>query len=254
MRDDDGPPAGPPDAGGPEVPLDPPDGPPQRCRDVRLSLSAAADGEDAPVGPVERGEHLGTCAACRDWAARAERVDRRVRVAPALPVRDRTDEVVAAVLADGRRRDRRPSPVRAGLALAAAAHLVVVVPALVVADAGPDVPPHAARELGVFNLALGVAFAVAAYRPSRAPGLRLPTGVAAVALCLLAVVDAALGRTTVAVELPHLASLAGWVLLCVLVRRGGGDGPGPGRVDVAAAVPAGRPPPGPTARDDRDAA
>ena len=54
-------------------------------------------------------------------------------------------------------------------------------------------------------------------------------GVAAVTLAVLAFADTALGYTTLIAQTPHLITLAGAVLLFVLVRTGrhGTGGPGP---------------------------
>ena len=65
------------------------------------------------------------------------------------------------------------------------AQIAVAIPALVFgSDAG--LPVHAARHIGSFDVALGVGFLYAAWKPSRIPGL-LPVVVALVA-CLVGLV------------------------------------------------------------------
>lgn len=61
------------------------------------SISARLDGELAPLEEVQLDQHLASCAACRDLAARMDRLHRTVRVRPADDdVPDLADEILAA--------------------------------------------------------------------------------------------------------------------------------------------------------------
>jgi predicted anti-sigma-YlaC factor YlaD len=213
---------------------------------VRAELSARLDGEQSTELAVPVAEHLAGCAACQQWQQAAEQVTPRVRQAAGRPVPDRTEQLLAAILAD-QAPPRRPRRIRlearAGLAAVAAAQFVAIVPALVFGNAGGGTPVHASRELGVFNLALAAGFAVAAVRPALARGMLPLAGVATAALAVLAFVDSALGYTTLIAETPHLITLVGAVLLFVLARAGRNDAGRPwsgGQEDLGGHAPRAR--------------
>lgn len=210
-----------------------------RCAEVREGLSARLDGEDTGTGSAALDEHLAGCSFCRDWLDAAHLVTRRVRITSAEPVPDRTDDLVAAVLDERRRRAGarlRDSPVRVALMIVAGLQLVLAVPELLggIIDHGGGT--HDARELGSFALALAVGFAAAALRPARASGAIPLVGVVALALAGTAFADVVRGHTGVPQELPHLLPAVGWLLLLALARS---DRDGPGSPALAAATWAG---------------
>ncbi|HET6500167.1 MAG TPA: zf-HC2 domain-containing protein [Amycolatopsis sp.] len=187
------------------------------CATAREALSASLDGEQAAHSPVVVSAHLAGCAGCRNWQEAAHRLTRTARLAPVRAMADDTERILEAVLADRtvkvRRLPRGNQLVRAGLAAAALAQLVIIIPALVLGNAGIGVPLHASRELGAFNLALAVGFAAAALRPALARGMLPLVGAATVGLVVLAMIDTMAGETTVLAEVPHLIAVAGLVLL-----------------------------------------
>lgn len=198
---------------------------PMNCEKVWAELSAALDGErSVPLDALS--EHLAACADCRNREDAAHRLTRSVRLTPAQAIPDQAPQIIGAVLAERAAR-RRGAPARrlarAGLAAAALAQSGIVVPALVLGQAGAGIPAHASHELGAFNLALAVGFAVAALRPARARGMLSLVGVATGTLVLLAVVDSASGETTLHAELPHVIVVVGCVLLFRLARTGEAD-------------------------------
>ena len=84
-------------------------------------------------------------------------------------------------------------------------------------------------ELGSFDLALAIAFAVGAVRPALSAGLAWPCAIAAAGLAGTAIVDLIAGQTFGADEAQHLVAVAGAVLLCWQARtveRPRGTGPG----------------------------
>jgi hypothetical protein len=104
---------------------------------------------------------------------------------------------------------------------------------------------HAAHELGSFNLALAIAFAVGAVRPKLSAGLAWPCGIAAGGLVTTAIIDLIGGQAIGADEAQHLVALAGAALLVWQSR---------GR-DAESAAPAIVPGEGPVATPaDRDEA
>lgn len=220
------------------------------CDIAREALSARLDGEPPMCPPEALEEHLAGCVACREWQEAARVVTRRVRLTPAPDIRDRTDEILAAVFADQAgerleqpRRGRVARLARAGLVAAALAQFVIIVPAFT-GHAGVGIPPHASRELGAFNLALAAGFLAAAVRPALARGMTLLVGTATAALLLVALVDSSVGDTTVVAEAPHLIALAGWLLLYGLAwsaRCGGRQSADPGGRTRCDPSPAGHP-------------
>ena len=190
---------------------------------ARAELSAQLDGEQSgePAGPLA--EHLAGCRPCRQWQRAAETLTTRVRRVPSQDGPDRTAEILAAVLADqaprpSRIRRRFLFQVRAGLAAVTAGQFAVFIfPALILGHAG-GAPVHASHELGAFELAVTVGFVVAAFRPSLARGILPLVAVASGTLIILAVVDSAMGYTTLSNETPHLVTLAGALLVFLMAR------------------------------------
>jgi predicted anti-sigma-YlaC factor YlaD len=217
---------------------------------ARAELSAWMDGEQSAELAMPLAEHLADCAACQQWQQSARQVARQVRAASAQPVPDRTEQLLAAVIADQaqapqRRLRRIKLQARTALAAAAAAQFVIIIPALL-GHAGGGAPMHSSREIGVFNLALAVGFTIAALRPALARGMLPIAGFAAAALIVVSLVDSAMSYTTIPAETPHLIALLGAVLLYVLVRadRTGSSSSGrdivrrpPGILDIARRTP-----------------
>ena len=186
------------------------------CDRFREAISARIDGEELglPEGAVEA--HLGICGDCRAWRQRAHAVTRRARLGGLYLDHDLAPRVLAAVPAAGTGRRRRLTQ-RAGLAAIAAAQLAITVPLLLLGH-DHDAGPHAAHELGSFDLALAVAFAVGAIRPKLAAGLVWPCAIAAAGLTGTAVIDWIGGHTPGADEAQHLAAVAGALLLAWQAR------------------------------------
>ena len=191
------------------------------CDRVREAISARIDGEDPglPDGAIEA--HLAACAACRGWQQRAHAMTRRARLGGRFLERDLTARVLAALPPEPARRPARRRGAaweggtarRAGLAAVAAAQLAITIPLLLLGH-GHDAGLHAAHELGAFDLALAIAFAVGAVRPALSAGLSWPCGIAAAGLALTAIADLIAGQTFGADEAQHLVAVAGAVLLC----------------------------------------
>jgi predicted anti-sigma-YlaC factor YlaD len=196
------------------------------CDSIREAISAALDGEDpgVPRGVVD--EHLAGCAGCRAWQERAHAVTRRARLGGYTLDRDLAPRVLAAIPASvaQARRGRRPMALRVGLLAAALVQLAITVPLLALGH-DHDAGVHAAHELGSFDLALAVAFAVGALRPSLSAGLAWPCGIAATGLAVTAIADMITAQTFGADEAQHLVAIVGAVLLAWQARVTG-EGPG----------------------------
>ena len=129
------------------------------------------------------------------------------------------------LLVGPRRWGRRLSQ-RTGLVALALVQLAITVPMLFLGH-DHDAGMHAAHELGSFNLALAIAFAVGAARPALSAGLSWPCGIAAAGLAGTAIVDLFAGQAIGADEAQHLVAVAGVALLVWQARtsRAGSAGP-----------------------------
>jgi predicted anti-sigma-YlaC factor YlaD len=215
------------------------------CDKVREAISAQIDGEEPPLTSAALTAHLDDCAACAQWQGRAHGVPRRVRLGGAFLDHDLTDAVLAAVPAADRARTRLRLAQRGGLIALALAQLAIAGPMLFLGH-DHDAGVHAAHELGSFNLALAIAFAVGAIRPALSAGLAWPCAIAATGLVTTAIIDLIGGQAIGADEAQHLVALAGAALL-VWQSRG---------IDAEAAAPAIVPGEGPavTQADNAEAA
>jgi len=191
------------------------------CLSAREAISARIDGEDPALPASALDEHLASCADCRDWQQRAHELTRRARLGGPFLERDLTAQVLAAVLPvqPGPRRFARGAGLaqRGGLTAVALAQLAITVPLLILGH-DHDAGAHAAHELGSFDLALAIAFAVGAIRPALSAGLAWPCGAAAAGLVATAIADLIGGQTIGADEAQHLIAVAGAALLCWQAR------------------------------------
>jgi predicted anti-sigma-YlaC factor YlaD len=198
------------------------------CDKAREAISALIDGEDAglPDGALEA--HLAGCAACREWQHRAHAVTRRARLGSAFLDHDLAPGVLAAISPSPAKRRLRLGQ-RATLLVAALAQLAITVPCLILGK-DHDAGVHAAHELGSFDLALAIAFAVGAIRPRLSAGLAWPCGIAAAGLVGTAILDLFSGQTLGADEAQHLVAVLGAALLFWQARTGetGNAGPAAG--------------------------
>jgi predicted anti-sigma-YlaC factor YlaD len=201
------------------------------CMQIHQAISARLDGEDTAVDESIVYAHLAGCAGCRTFAHDAEALHRRVRLASAPAVPDLTPDILTAIGADTAFAGADAEPdthlaLRWILLAIAVAQIAVAIPALVFgADAG--LPVHTARHIGSFDVALGVGFLYAAWKPSRIPGL-MPVVVALVA-CLVgsSLLDVAAGNTQALGEAQHVLDFVGLAVVWLLSR------PEPRRVQLA---------------------
>ena len=191
---------------------------------IRHAISARLDGEDPGLDDAAVYAHLAGCTDCRGFAHDAEVLHRTVRLAPAPTIPDLTPGILAAIGEERHAADRSVAePADANQALRwilvaiAVAQIAVAIPALIFgSDAG--LPVHTARHIGSFDVALGVGFLYAAWKPSRIPGL-LPVA-AALVVCLLgsSLLDVASGNTAALGEVQHVFDFVGLVVVWLLSR------------------------------------
>jgi predicted anti-sigma-YlaC factor YlaD len=181
------------------------------CDTIRVAISTEIDGE-VPWLPADVLEtHLAGCPACVDWQRRAHTMTRRVRLGGAFLDHDLTPEVLAAVPV-ARDRGRMRLAGRGLLIALAVAQFAIAAPMLFLGH-DREAGVHAAHELGSFNLALAIAFAVGAVRPKLSAGLAWPCAIAAGGLVTTAIIDLIGGQAVGADEAQHLVALAGAALL-----------------------------------------
>jgi predicted anti-sigma-YlaC factor YlaD len=195
---------------------------------IRQAISARLDHEDPGLDEAVVYAHLGGCTECRAFAHDAEALHRSIRLTPAPPIPDLTPDILAAIGAETLDADHSDTnyALRWILVAIAVAQIAIAIPALVFgSDAG--LPVHAARHIGSFDVALGVGFLYAAWKPSRIPGL-LPV-VAALVVCLVgsSLLDVASGNTAAWGELQHVTDFVGLAVVWLLSR------PEPRRVQLA---------------------
>src|SRR5262245_47497389 len=113
-----------------------------RCDEIREAISAAADGEAAPLERSMIDAHVARCAGCAAFAGAVDQLDRRLRVRPAEPVPDLSVPILKAA---GASRADRPRAARVWpryiLLWVALTELVLAVPALL--GAGRNTSVHA---------------------------------------------------------------------------------------------------------------
>src|SRR5262245_6750533 len=189
------------------------------CMQIHQAISARLDGEAPGLDESIVYAHLANCPACRTFAQHAESLHRSVRLAPAPSIPDLTPGILAAIGVESAR-DAEPGTdlaLRWVLVAIALAQIAVAIPALVFgSDAG--LPVHTARHIGSFDVALGVGFLYAAWKPTRIPGL-LPV-VFALVVCLVgsSFLDVANGSTRALGEAQHVLDFVGLVVVWLLSR------------------------------------
>ncbi|MCU1457310.1 MAG: conserved rane protein of unknown function [Actinomycetia bacterium] len=194
------------------------------CDGWRTAYSARLDGEDPGAGSRILDAHERSCAGCRAWAREADALHRSARVAALAPVPDFAAPILAALgpeLVASRKAhqpdDGRDLILRVVLAVLACAQILSALPALFGDDAG--VPIHTAHHLGSLDLAIGVGFLAAAWRPRSISGL-LPVGMALVACTILtSTIDVLSGNAATGGELQHVVGISALAIAWILSRH-----------------------------------
>lgn len=197
------------------------------CDTVREQVSALRDGEASDAGTAD--SHVRRCRACRAWLEDLERVTSRLRLGVV-----RSPDLTAAALSEWDRRSDTGGRVAQGwrllLGVAGAASILVSAPRLITGLGfwvWGDAHAHHVREIAAVELALGLGFLLAAWRPARFSAGLVPVCIALVAMLGTVVTIDVLGDNTAWVsELVHIPVALGTVALGVVQRRSGQD-PGP---------------------------
>ncbi|MCZ4521738.1 zf-HC2 domain-containing protein [Rhodococcus ruber] len=203
---------------------------------MREALSARVDGEREPVPSERTDEHLATCTECQAWYASATALTRSLRVRSV----GRTPDLTASILTTvgvpvpGSRPQRflrwvsRDHPWRAALAVIALAQLALGLSQIfgighdhvhggMVMDS-EAMTGHLFNESTAWNLAVGVGFLFAAWRPAATNGLLPVLATFTVLLTVFVITDSIAGQVTAERVASH-AIIAVGVLVTVMVRH-----------------------------------
>lgn len=200
------------------------------CDRFQDALSARLDGEAPPPGLDDDAvdAHVASCAACAAFLAGAGAQHRALRVRAAEPVPDLVGRILGSLPPAV-----RPGPVRewARYALYAVAttQLLLALPAVLLGE-DPGASIHVARELGSFDVALGVGLLWAAWQPRRAAGLLPMVAALAGTMVVTALLDVGRGEAPFGGEAHHVLDLLGLGFLWALTRppkAPAGPAPGP---------------------------
>lgn len=189
------------------------------CRHIRELASADLDGEATPAESALVRTHLEDCAECRDWSRAAWSIGARAARAPLGTPPDLSAAVLAARTAPPSRTPTDVLLARTTLVSLGLVHLWWTL-ASGLGDAG-----HPGRDVGAFDIALGLAVLAVAAQPWRAAGMLPMLAALSVLLVGLGVSDLVGGRTTLAQEALHLLVPVELVVVTWLRRRTSARGP-----------------------------
>ncbi len=192
------------------------------CFRWRDALSAMSDGEPAEIDERLVAAHVARCPGCRQYKEMIEASPSMARVGAPTEMPDLSKTI--SKLNAAADRAAHWSILRGALAVVAVQVIAFALPALVLGEE-QDTPTHAARHLGAFGVAYGVALLVVVARPARARSILPVALVLAGAQVLAALVDLASGRIPLVGEVRHLPQIASvlliWFLAVPSTRRGG---------------------------------
>lgn len=182
------------------------------CSWWRDALSAMADGESAGIDERLVAAHVARCPGCQSFKKTIESSPTVVR-APTTDMADLSRSISRLNAAADRA--AHWSILRIVLAVVAVQVIAFALPALVLGEE-QDAATHAARHLGAFGVAYGVALLVVVARPARARSILPVALVLAGAQVLGAVVDMASGRIPLSGEARHLPQIISVFLIWFL--------------------------------------
>jgi predicted anti-sigma-YlaC factor YlaD len=194
------------------------------CEDVRVSMSAALDGEMPSLPPDVVDHHLRGCGDCRRWSEAVTGLHRTLRVQPAEAEPDHTDAILAALPRRRPLADDRVQSLRIVTLAVALVQLAASIPLLFPSDTMPGMPGmdgHLERHLGISALAMAVGLLVVAWRPDRARAMLPILAVLVVGLAWACLGDILDGRPVPGNLLAHGADVAGLVVVWILARTDG---------------------------------
>jgi predicted anti-sigma-YlaC factor YlaD len=184
------------------------------CDQIREAVSAMIDDEEPDLSAVIVEAHLAGCPACCDWRERAHAFLRASRIGSPGPAPGPAPGWLAVLVS------RAPSRFRSAAAWLRAVGVLIAVTMLVLTvPLFTGHPVDTTHDAGAFEAALAVVFLLAAWRPLRAAGVAIVAGPAGVFLVALEAGALARGGGSLLDLSRHLATLAGWLVFTLIVRR-----------------------------------
>jgi len=192
------------------------------CSRWRDALSAMVDGEEAGIDERLVAAHVARCPGCQSYHQSIQGGRELTVVADPGAMPDLSKKV--SKLNAAADRAAHWSILRVVLAIVAAQVVLFALPALILGEEH-SVATHAARHLGAFGVAYGVALFVVVVRPARARSILPVALVLAGAQVRGAIVDLATGRIPLVGEARHLPQVISVFLIWLLAvpSRSRGD-------------------------------
>lgn len=184
------------------------------CSRWRDAVSALVDGEPAEIDERLVAAHLEHCPECRSYRDTITSSRNAMAVTESATAMPDLSKPISRLNAAADRAAHW-SVLRILLAVVAAQVLAFAMPALVLGEE-QDTATHAARHLGAFGVAYGVALLVVVVRPARARSILPVALVLAGAQVIAASVDLASGRIPLVGEAQHLPQVISVVLIWLL--------------------------------------
>jgi predicted anti-sigma-YlaC factor YlaD len=192
------------------------------CSVWRDALSAIADGEESEIDERLVAAHVARCPGCSSYKELIDSTPRIARIGEPESMPDLSRTI--SKLNSAADRAAHWSILRIVLAIVAVQVIAFALPALILGEEH-GVATHAARHLGAFGVAYGVALIVVVARPARARSILPVALVLAGAQVLGAIVDLATGRIPLIGEVRHLPQIISvfliWFLAMPPTRWGG---------------------------------
>jgi predicted anti-sigma-YlaC factor YlaD len=191
------------------------------CSRWREAISAVADGEQADIDERLVTAHIAHCPACQSFRDTIQSSSGIPLVSDGAEMPDLSKRI--SKLNAAADRAAHWNILRIVLAVVAAQVVAFALPALILGKEN-GVATHAARHLGAFGVAYGVALFVVVARPARARSILPVALVLAGAQVLGAIVDLATGKIPLVGEARHLPQIISvfliWFLAVPSTQRG----------------------------------
>ncbi|MFZ4585278.1 MAG: zf-HC2 domain-containing protein [Acidimicrobiia bacterium] len=182
------------------------------CKRIQEALSASRDGEPGGIDSALVADHVERCSACRAFASTIRALD----VPQQETKRDITPNILAAIAHESD--SRRARPLRFLLCGVAILQLLIAIPILVSGNE-PGASTHLARHLASFDIAVGIGFLAAAWRPRHIAGMLPVAGALVAGLVATALFDLGNGVSHTIAEAVHVLEVVGLVTLVLLSRE-----------------------------------
>lgn len=191
------------------------------CSQAREIVTASRDGglvDDVNLNASVTAafEHAGICAGCSKWLEASEQIDRCIRIGLATEIPDLTPRIMAEWDA-AHKRYEIPLTTRLSLVIVALLNATLAFMHVVGSGGLLDVQPgaHPGVELAAFELAVAAVFAMTAWDGQTRGRMAFMAVISALTVAGT-VRDLITGNTSLAAEMVHLPTLAGFSLMLIV--------------------------------------